>query len=52
MPAQERSHDTLSPGGSPEGAWYIEPMAGCRLGWGELTQSCIELGNTAVIPGM
>ena len=52
MPAQEMSADTLSPGGSPEGAWYIEPMAGCRLGWGELTQSCIELGNTAVIPGM
>lgn len=28
----------------------MEPMAGWRLGWGELTQSCIELGNTAVIP--
>ena len=30
----------------------MEPMAGWRLGWGELTQSCIELGNTAVIPGV
>ena len=50
MPGHRGLSADLMTRGSPEGDWYIEPMAGWRLGWGELTQSGMELGNTAVIP--
>ena len=33
----------------PVGLWYID-IPWCMLGWGEVTQSDMLLGNTPVIP--